>query len=166
MPRTPRGFSVDYPVSKFPNGPQADASGRLMETMDGDPIGRGRIVGRRVAGGADEALPPTELDALATATTGGPATPVAPREIGGDAGRITFDRRSGLPTGIALNKKLPANKIPKVYRHELGHAVDELAGLPPFTRARGKTLKMLHGYREAEPATVHARAREDRGILV
>jgi hypothetical protein len=130
-PVLPRDFSLDYTKAKFPDGPRADASGNLLETMDGDPIGRGRIVGRGVAGGADEALPSTELDALATATTGGPATSVPPREIGGDAGRLYTDRRSGLPTDIALNNTLPPDKLAKVYRHELAHAVDELAGKIP-----------------------------------
>ena len=143
LPVPPRDFSVDYTKAKFPDGPRADASGRLQETMDGDPIGRGRIVGRRVAGGADEALPPTELDALATATTGRVATPVPPREIGGDAGRLFTDRRSGLPTGIALNNTLPPDKLPKVYRHELGHAVDELAGKVPV-EGLDKELRYLY----------------------
>jgi hypothetical protein len=165
LPVLPRDFSLDYTKAKFPDGPRADASGNLLETMDGDPIGRGRTVGRTVAGGADEALPPTELDALATATSGGPATSVPPREIGGDAGRLFTDRRSGLPTGIALNNTLPPDKLPKVYRHELGHAVDELAGKIPVKGLDEELRYLYNAGAVPDAARTAALAVQARGLI-
>ena len=39
-------------------------------------------MGRRVVGGTDEALSPTEFDAIATAATGGPAEKVTQSSLG------------------------------------------------------------------------------------
>jgi len=122
FPRPPRDFALDYP-----KGAQTDSAGNLTRTMDDDEIRARYLVGRRVEGGADEALSPKEFDALATATTGRPAEIVASSAIKGDAGRLTTSGYRN-PTGIALNRDLPEKKVPRVYAHELGHTVDELAG--------------------------------------
>ncbi|MBT5664904.1 MAG: hypothetical protein HOJ06_06160, partial [Rhodospirillaceae bacterium] len=67
--RPARPFKADYP-----KGARTDGTGRLTHDIEGRPLQDGsRIVGRRVAGGTDEALPPKEFDAIAKEGTGRPA---------------------------------------------------------------------------------------------
>ena len=54
-------------------------------------------MGRRVAGGAAEALPPAEFDAIAKAATGEPAAVVAQRTLGRDVGRTRVHRDTKRP---------------------------------------------------------------------
>ena len=56
----------------YPRGAVADAKGKLTRDIegrplnDGDPINvGGRIVGRQVSGGENEAISPAEIDAIA-----------------------------------------------------------------------------------------------------
>lgn len=86
-------------------------------------------MGRRVDRGADEAIPPTEFDAIATESVGAPAKASALPD--GELGRISVAPGSRLPTAIALSDRLSAGQVPKVYAHELGHAIDQLAGEIP-----------------------------------
>lgn len=132
---TQRDFGVDYPASKFPDGPRADALGRLKETMDGDPIGDGIVVGRRVVGGPEEALQTAQLNPLATATTGGVIKATPPGRMGGAIGRLQQDRL-GHPTGITIADNLSPEKAKMATQHELGHAVDIL-GTPPNRPLKG-----------------------------
>jgi hypothetical protein len=104
-------------------------AGFLTTTIDGDPINvGGRVVGRRVAGGTDEALSPAEFDAITTAATGEPATMVAQHAIGRDLGRTRVNRATKRPLGVALSRGLDGDHLEKVYAHEIGHVVDQLAG--------------------------------------
>ena len=57
----------------------------------------GRVVGRRMAGGAAEALPPAEFDAIAKAATGEPAAVVAQHTLGRDVGRTRVHRDTKRP---------------------------------------------------------------------
>ncbi len=70
-------------------------------------------MGRRVAGGADEAVSPTEFDTIAKEATTRGAETVPGRQIGGDAGRYieTRGRRSDKVTdsAILLSKNLTAD---------------------------------------------------------
>ena len=92
-PREARPVEADYP-----KGAPTNAAGLLTTTIDGDPINvGGRVVGRRVAGGTDEALPPAEFDAIATAATGEPAAVVAQRTLGRDVGRTRVHRDTKRP---------------------------------------------------------------------
>ena len=79
-------------------------------------------MGRRVAGGADEAVPATEFDAIAKEATTRGAETVPGRQIGGDAGRYveTRDRRSGKVTdrAILLSEDLTDAQLFRVYGHE------------------------------------------------
>jgi len=100
-----------------------------------------------VAGGADEALPATEFDAIATAATGGPAE-IAPQSVlGRDVGRARFDRRSNKPLDITLSNKLTPEDLSRVYGHEIGHVIDQLAGEIPAVGDRtriGSQLRQVY----------------------
>ena len=120
--RPARPFKADYP-----KGARTDGTGRLTHDIEGRPLQDGsRIVGRRGAGGTDEALSPKEFDAIATEATGGPAEKVA--IPGNDMGRVAVHPVTRRPTDIALSKDIPANKQLLVYGHEIGHVIDQLAG--------------------------------------
>ena len=91
----PRTFEADYPGEAPTN-----EAGLLTRDIEGDPInvgGGARIVGRRVAGRADEALSPAEFDAITRAATGGPAKIVAQSTIGRDVGRRRVAKATGHP---------------------------------------------------------------------
>ncbi len=102
-PREARPVEADYP-----KGAPTNAAGLLTTTIDGDPINvGGRVVGRRVAGGADEALSPAEFDAVATEATGGPAKSVAQSSLGrGVVGTTGVDPETKRPLGVALGSDL------------------------------------------------------------
>jgi len=137
--KPPRPFEADYPA-----GAKADDAGNLTHDIDGNPLEvGGRIVGRRVAGGADEALPAAELDAIATATTGSPAAVLPQSALGRDVGRARFDRRSNKPLDIALSNTLTPEDLSKVYGHEIGHVIDQLAGEIP-TKGLSHELKAVY----------------------
>jgi hypothetical protein len=120
----PRPFDKDYP-----SGARADEQGNLTHDIDGNPLKvGGRIVGRRVAGGADETLPPEEFDAIAKEGTGRSTQMIAQSATGGDLGRTEFDRTTKRPTRVFLSEKLTPDQLPIVYGHEIGHVVDQLAG--------------------------------------
>jgi hypothetical protein len=110
-------------VEDYPNGAETNAAGRLARTIDGDDIGARFVVGRRMAEGADEALPPAAFDAIAEAIVGAPAKNVAQSALGRDVGRTLFNRHSRRPEGVLLSEKLTAEQLPKVYAHEIGHVV-------------------------------------------
>ena len=84
----------------YPRGAVADAKGKLTQDIEGRPLNDGgRIVGRRLAGGKDQALSNEELDALAAAATRKEPPTTSPVKLQKDAGRYveTRDRRSGAP---------------------------------------------------------------------
>jgi len=131
-----RPFEADYP-----NGAVADESGRLTRDIEGRPLTARYVVGRKVAGGEDEAFPTAELDALAEALTGSRSS-MAP--LRGEAGR--FERRtvssseledlkpherdahSGWVDSINIKRGLRPAEIPMVLRHELGHTINDYSG--------------------------------------
>ncbi|TXL80461.1 ImmA/IrrE family metallo-endopeptidase [Vineibacter terrae] len=128
MPRRP--FEADYPKRA-----NADAAGRLTHDIEGRPLTAERVVGRRMVGGDEVALPQAGLESLAEAVTGqGPAS-VAPRQIGGDAGRYyeKWDRVTGdRIRQIFLNDELTPQQAPRTLGHEIGHAIDyRIAGHIP-----------------------------------
>ena len=91
---SPRAFELDYP-----SGGVANESGKLSVDIDGNPLVARTVVGRRVLGGADEALTSAELVAITEEITGNKPASVARGQIGGNAGlfRVSFDQ-SGSPT--------------------------------------------------------------------
>jgi hypothetical protein len=145
----PRAFEDDYPA-----GARADEAGRLTHDIEGRPLVAGRVVGRRMVGGNDEALPPAEFNAVTTALLGRPAKvePLAGRAgeyikqpVSRDEWEAMTPRQraahSGWERGIRIRRRFDANDAPKVYAHEIGHAIDDLSG--------GGT-----GYRQAAAHTV------------
>ena len=134
--RPQRPFEKDYP-----HGAPADGAGRLTHDIDGRPLQvGGRVVGRTVAGGADEALSPTEFDAIATASVGAPAKVAS--LSGRDLGRVAVNPYSRLPESVALSNKLTPSQLPKVYGHEIGHVIDQMAGEIPTNRLSGELKKI------------------------
>jgi hypothetical protein len=138
-PHTERLFSADYP-----HGHQADAAGNLTLDIDGNPLQvGGRIVGRSVAGGADQALSPAEFDAIAKAATGRDTATLPQSALGRNVGRVAVNRYSRLPTQVELSNKLTPEQLPGVYGHEIGHVIDQMAGEIP-TGGLTKELKALY----------------------
>lgn len=128
-PRPQRAFSEDYP-----RGAEANPDGTLTRTIDNDPIRARFVVGRRVAEGADEALPPAEFDAATTAIVGAPAKITAQSELGSDVGRTLYNRFNRRPEGVLLSEKLTPEQLPKVYAHEVSHVIDQAAREIPVTK--------------------------------
>jgi hypothetical protein len=133
-----RPFAADYP-----SGAPADAAGRLTHDIEGRPLAAQYVVGRRVVGGDDQAIPATQFDALAEATTGRGIALVPAREIGGDFGRTAIDRVTGLPTLIRMRKDMQPDKAAMVAQHELGHSIEEIAGQIP-TKGLSNELKGIY----------------------
>ncbi|WP_449411392.1 hypothetical protein [Methylobacterium komagatae] len=138
--RAARPFEADYPAERWPDGPPVDTSGRLTRDIEGRPLHPGaRIVGRSSLGGADEALSPAELDAIATAALGkGPES--APRGAIPGRGVGAYQRSRGVDgdeRAIFVDQGLSANAKDRVLAHEFGHAVDDMAGQPVAGRLRG-----------------------------
>lgn len=134
--KPPRPFEADYS-----GGAIADEAGNLKVDIEGRPLTARYVVGRRVVGGADQALPPAEYDSVTKALTGrGPAV----ASLRGKAG--AYEKRplsqtewaalspweraehSGWDSFIALKRQLKPEDAPKVWAHEIGHAVNDRAG--------------------------------------
>lgn len=131
--RPQRAFTQDYPDV-------TDAkqhAGRLASSIDGDPLTARFVAGRTLVGGGDEAIPPAQFDAIAEGLTGSvpQKVPGGSESLGGDLGRyiVTRDRRSGHVTGrdISFDRSLSKAKAERVVAHEIGHAIDEIAGEIP-----------------------------------
>jgi hypothetical protein len=127
--KPPRPFEADYPA-----GAPTDATGRLLFDIDGRPLVAETVVGRTMAGAPDEALTPEGAFSLGEATTGKQPEAVATRAIGGDAARLvtTTDRRSGaVDRQIYFDRGLDPTYAPRAVAHEVGHAIDQIAGKIP-----------------------------------
>ena len=142
-PVTKRPFSADYPDVQG----RYDAAGNLTHDIDGNPLEvGGRIVGRSVVGGADQALSPTEFDAIAKEGTGRNTQVVPPSKLGRsgrDLGNVEVNRYTRLPEEVGLSNKLTPDDLPGVYGHEIGHVIDQLAGEIP-TEGLTRELKALY----------------------
>ena len=78
-------------------------------------------MGRRVAGGADEAVSPTEFDAIAKSGTGRSTQTVAPGSAGlsrGDVGAVHVNRHTRTPEEVFLSEDLTDAQLFRVYGHE------------------------------------------------
>ncbi len=87
-------------------------------------------MGRSVVGGADQAFPAAEFDAIAKEGTGR-GTKIAPPSTlrgSGTVGQVVVNRYSRLPEEVGLSNKLTPEDLPGVYGHEIGHVIDQLAG--------------------------------------
>jgi len=127
--KSPRPFSADYP-----QGATADAAGRLLADIEGRPLVAESVAGRSLVGANEKAISPAELDAIATKLSGNAPQGVAAREIGGDAGRLTWLRHR--PDAlrdyqILIDAGLTPQQFARVLAHETGHLIDEMAGHIP-----------------------------------
>lgn len=86
--KSARSFELDYPPSKWPDGPPVDASGRLTRDIEGRPLVAEHVVGRRDVATGEHPLPPEAFDAVAAAGTGGRAPVWASRVPGGGLGSV------------------------------------------------------------------------------
>lgn len=87
-------------------------------------------MGRSVVGGGDEAVPAAEFNAIAKEGTGR-GTKIAPPSAlrgSGTVGQVVANHYTRLPDEVALSSKLTPEDLPGVYGHEIGHAIDQLAG--------------------------------------
>lgn len=122
-----RAFAEDY---KSLEG-VADEAGKLIRTIDGDPITAKYVVGRQDLGGGDVALPSGSFDEIAKAGTGSPILGVPQSELGRDVGRVAVNRYSRLPVMAQVSQGLQADQRKLVAGHEIGHVIDQLAGELP-----------------------------------
>ena len=135
-----RDFEQDYP-----NGAEADESGRLLFTIDGAPIGRGIVVGRSQVGGGDTGLPEIAHEPITERLTGKASSiqPLPKVKAGPVHGETVVNRYSGAPELIRLSDKLSASELPIVHSHEIGHAISQLAGEIPADGLMGE-LKYMY----------------------
>lgn len=120
-----RPFELDYP-----EGAKADDTGRLLEDIDGQPLSAEGVVGRRMVGGTDVPLPPSEYVAVTEATIGSRPQAVAAGAL--PRGAVGKYREGYAPDGsperdIYLLNTLSPDKATKVTAHEMGHMFDSLA---------------------------------------
>lgn len=142
LPR--RAFEADYP-----SGARADEQGRLTIDIDGNPLGAKYIAGRRFDGGMDEAISPTELDAITEKLFGTRFKGVASAEIGGDAGRFTVRRgNEGPEYDYLLNRGLLPEQDRRVKAHELAHGIDYLTAGKSGIQAEGITRELGQVYHD------------------
>jgi hypothetical protein len=135
-----RQFSADYS-----RGAQADATGRLLTDIEGRPLVADRVVGRRILGGADEALTAAELAAAGEKIVGRPPASVPASALPRNTVGSYRDYRG--PDGPhrridILNDLEPRTKA-QVTAHEFGHAIDDLAGLIP-TQGLNAELRQVY----------------------
>ena len=112
-----RPFSADYP-SPAPT----DASGRLVADIEGRPLHAKHIAGRRVAGGADEALSPAQANSIIEEATGSLPKEVSNREMRGNAGLFYPSSRK-----IEINQELIPKQKELTLWHETGHLLDDIS---------------------------------------
>jgi len=127
--KNPRPFHIDYPT-----GALADEAGNLTRDIEGRPLVARYIAGRRLVGGANTALSPTEIRSIGTQATGRPITEVpqrGPTGLGSDMGRVTLNRYSRRPEKIFISENLTPQQRDRVLAHEVGHVIDQMAGEIP-----------------------------------
>jgi hypothetical protein len=154
-----RPFSADYPGIA-----RDDGTGRLTHDVEGRPLVAGRIVGRRTVGGADEALSPAELNAVATRITGNVPEAVASRQIGGNAGvfRIGFDRDGNPRYQILVDKALKPQVQDRVAAHETGHGLNYFGGYARDIPQAGLESELRYVYNDLNNPDL-AQFRSQRG---
>ncbi len=138
-----RPFAADYPT-----GAPADATGKLTQDLDGRPLTARYVAGRNFVGEGDTGIPASAYDAIGKEGTGRFPQDVAARAIGGDAGRyvVTRNRLSGkvVDRAIFIDKNLAPDPYSRVLAHEIGHAVDELAGTIPSTNVKRQLARVYN----------------------
>lgn len=122
----------------------AAASGqRLSFDLEGRPLNEGATVfGRRVVGGVDEGARWGDAESVA-ARLGIPVVKRSSQALGGDAGRFSTVPGTIIDPRIELSSALDAAQAPKVFKHELAHAIDKFAGEIP---SEGVKAELAHVY--------------------
>ncbi|AOO81663.1 hypothetical protein [Bosea vaviloviae] len=157
--KPPRPFAADYPA-----GAPVDATGKLTQDLDGRPLTARYVAGRNFVGEGDTGIPASAYDAIGKEGTGRFPQDVAARAIGGDAGRyvVTRNRLSGkvVDRAIFIDKNLDPDTYSRVLAHEIGHAVDELAGTIPSTNVKRQLARVYNDL--SMPPTDPLRAADHR----
>lgn len=148
--KSPRPFSADYP-----HGATADAAGRLLADIEGRPLVAERVVGRRTLGGADEALPSAEFDALTQAVVGKNAESVPASALPrGTVGAYVSERGpDGIDRAVLVHRGLPAQTKDRVVAHEVSHAINDRAG--DFVGLTRPNMIQIRPGMPREPQTVY-----------
>lgn len=121
----------------------ATSGQRLSVDLEGRPLNEGATVfGRRVVGGVDEGARGGDAESVA-ARLGIPVVKRSSQELGGDAGRFSTIPGTILDPRIELSSALDATQAPKVFKHELAHAIDKFAGEIP---SEGVKAELAHVY--------------------
>lgn len=122
-----RPFENDYPNDPTSAG---DGGRRIEVDLDGRPLTARYVAGRRMAGEMDQGLSGDEADRVASGLgiTTRSANQYGP-ELKGSTGLFkTYGSDQGPLKYIYLDKELAPESASKVFRHELGHAIDDVAG--------------------------------------
>jgi hypothetical protein len=149
-PRKPeRPFAEDYG-----NDGRTDARGRLLNDIEGRPLGAKFIVGRRFSGDPDVALSPEDiikaikkLDIKIKDVD----MRMLPKKVSGIYGYA--DRRSGPDGDIFLSNILNSSDRDLVIAHEFGHAIDHFAGRlsDNLSRMEIAELRAVYGTLRSSP---------------
>jgi hypothetical protein len=119
-----RSASLYHPPVKSPRpfaAVPADAAGRLTADIEGRPLFAERIIGRRTLGGADEALTPAQLDAIAEKILGRRPEMVPAEALPGKAVGA-YNPNTGR---TVVYRGLPDNTRDMVAAHEIAHGIDD-----------------------------------------
>lgn len=136
--KEPRAFELDYKPADFPQGAPTDAAGRLIHDFDGRPIAStADIAGRRMLGGADEAVAPAELYPLTGKIFGRQYQLVPASQLPRNAVGI-YDPNTGQ---ILVYRGLPGETADMVAFHEVGHGLNDKVGVFDPRRANMIPIK-------------------------
>lgn len=122
-----RPFSADYP-----NGADADATGRLTLDVEGDPITAKYVVGRVTVDGEDQPLGQAAMEDVARSLSqvkhprGYRLQPLGGEDLGKDGAGVTI-LHDGIPHEIVLGEELSERERRLVLAHETGHAFYDTA---------------------------------------
>ena len=156
--KPPRPFSADYP-----SGAPADSTGRLLTDIEGRPLDAKYIAGRRVVGGADEALTPAEINAVVTEATGRTPQELSRRKMGRNAGFFSVETDAmGNPVRreIFINRDLIPQQKELTIAHETGHLVDDSVAGTKGMPIKGLTRELKEVYSTLNTGSERTRPRE------
>lgn len=136
-----RPFEQDYP-----NAPKNHNRGPLTTDIDGRPLTAPIIVGRTHQGGADRGISPEVYDQIGTGVVGKRARRVPQETLGpGVGGATDYNPATKKPTGIEISEDIARKKLlDNVHGHEIGHAIDQMAGEIPTEGLEKELREMYH----------------------